>query len=228
MYLVTSHHCWKPPHLLTHWRHGYIMLFHSYLCSGCRSLSTVKEQGGKWGSCFGVITVNVWHINSPPQIMCHLCCEARSLSSADIRQEEYISAVKGCWRRSRLTLQLLLRFMTFSAHFPSDANIRLHISCQWSSHRGGFDFLPSSCLLYTGRELAQCTPSGRPSWTEKSLTAAGEEVDERMDRWEKWCQWQARSAVTVIGYYQYVSRTEQNMPEYQNCKRLQVGTKFWS
>ncbi len=64
------------------------MLFHPHLCSGCRSVSPIKEQGGKWGSCFGVITFHVKHISSPPRIICHVCCEAGSRSRAEIRQEK--------------------------------------------------------------------------------------------------------------------------------------------
>lgn len=44
---------------------------------------------------------------------------------------------------------------------------------------GGADGLSS--VLYTGRGSAQRAPSGRHSWTESPLTAAGEEVDERSD-----------------------------------------------
>lgn len=139
-------------------------------------------------------------------------------------QGEYICDVKGWQRRSRCTFQLLLRFMTFSAHFPSSANIRLNISCQWSNHRGRFRFFarPLSTLY---RESAQFAPSGRPSWTEKSLTATGEEVDERMDRWEKWCQWQARPSVTAVsGYYPL---TEQSWTKYTCISKLSKNARWY-
>lgn len=146
------------------------------------------------------------------------CHEARSCSSANIRQGEYICDVIGWQRRSRWTLQLLLRFMTFSAHLPSSPNIRPNILCQWSSHRGRFWFFARPLSTVYDRESAQFTPSGKPSWTEKSLTAAGEEVDERVDRWEKWCQWQAQSSVTVVsGYYPL---TEQSWTKYACISKL--------
>lgn len=68
-------------------------------------------------------------------------------------------------------------------HFsPSSANIRPNISRQWSSHKGRFRFFARPLSAVYDRESAQFAPSGRPSRTEKSLTAAGEEVDERMAR----------------------------------------------
>lgn len=34
-------------------------------------------------------------------------------------------------------------------------------------------------------------------WTKYPFIVAEEDVNEGLDRWQKWCQWQAQSAVTV-------------------------------
>jgi len=67
-----------------------------------------------------------------------------------------------------------------------------------------------SIILFSSPSSALHGPPGEPHLEGRAeqrvpLTAAGEEVDERMDGWVEWCQWQALSSVTAGAGYRYLS-----------------------
>lgn len=177
----------KTPHLLTHWRHGDIVPFHPHLCSGCRSAC---REGAGWEVriMFGDCYVLMVRGTSPP-VTRHLCSEARSFSWAEIRQKQDFLWLKtaeggidwrfgchwGVWPSQPASYVMLMSSSIF------------HVSGQVTGKVTVFTRLLS--VLYTGHMSPQWAPSGRSSWTESPFIAAGEEVDERMDRWDEWFQW---------------------------------------